>query len=101
MTWGRFNATGDEFDRHRFKVPSLRNIALTAPYFHDSSAATLEDAIQTMVRYQLGRRLKDTDIQSIKAFLESLTGKYNGTKLGTKPSTEFDAESDDQSENEL
>lgn len=98
---GRFNATGDEFDRHRFKVPSLRNIALTAPYFHDSSAATLEDAIQTMVRYQLGRRLKDTDIQSIKAFLESLTGKYNGTKLGTKPSTEFDAESDDQSENEL
>ena len=102
---GRFNVTGDEFDRHRFKVPSLRNIALTAPYFHDSSAATLEDAIQTMVRYQLGRRLKDADVQSIKAFLESLTGKYNGTKLGTnpvaEPSTELNAQPDDQTGAEL
>lgn len=78
---GRFNVTGDEFDRHRFKVPSLRNIALTAPYFHDSSAATLGDAVQTMVKYQLGRRLSDEDERLVVSFLESLTGEYQGTKL--------------------
>jgi cytochrome c peroxidase len=83
---GRFNVTGEEFDRHRFKVPSLRNIALTAPYFHDSSAATLEDAVQTMVKYQLGRRLKDQEEQLIVSFLKSLTGKYKGVKLGTSES---------------
>ncbi|RBP51218.1 cytochrome-c peroxidase [Arenicella xantha] len=79
---GRFNVTGDEFDRHRFKVPSLRNIALTAPYFHDSSAPTLEDAVQTMVTYQLGRRLSDEEVHLVVAFLTSLTGEYNGAKLG-------------------
>ncbi len=79
---GRFNVTGEEFDRHRFKVPSLRNVALTAPYFHDSSAATLGDAVQTMVEYQLGRRLTDRDEQLVVSFLESLTGEYNGVKLG-------------------
>lgn len=83
---GRFNVTGEEFDRHRFKVPSLRNVALTAPYFHDSSAATLEDAVQTMVKYQLGRRLKDQEEQLLVSFLKSLTGKYKGVKLGTSES---------------
>jgi len=87
---GRFNVTGDEYDRHRFKVPSLRNIALTAPYFHDSSAATLEEAIQTMTTYQLGRRLTEQEQQLLVSFLESLTGEYNGTKLSLEASVEKD-----------
>jgi len=51
---GRFNQTGNESDRYVFKVPSLRNVEHTAPYFHDGSTATLEGAIQIMGRYQLG-----------------------------------------------
>jgi len=85
---GRFNVTGDEYDRHRFKVPSLRNVALTAPYFHDSSAATLEDAVQTMTTYQLGRRLTEQEQDLLVSFLESLTGEYNGTKLSLGTSVE-------------
>ncbi|MDF3071927.1 MAG: cytochrome c peroxidase [Polyangiaceae bacterium] len=52
---GRFNITHDEADRHVFKVPSLRNVARTAPYLHDGSVATLDGAIRIMARYQLGR----------------------------------------------
>ena len=78
---GRFNVTGDELDRHRFKVPSLRNVALTAPYFHDGSATTLRDAVQGMARYQLGRRLKDREEVLLVGFLRSLTGEYQGKKL--------------------
>ena len=72
---GRFNVTGDERDRFRFKVPSLRNIELTAPYFHDGSAAELRDAVNVMARYQLGRRLPEADVQLIVAFLRTLTGE--------------------------
>ena len=71
---GRFNVSKDEADRFVFKVPSLRNIERTAPYFHDGSRATLEDAVRTMARYQLGRQLADGDIQDLIAFLKSLTG---------------------------
>jgi cytochrome c peroxidase len=70
---GRYNVTHLESDRHVFKVPSLRNVAQTAPYFHDGSAATLDDAIRTMARYQLGRRLDDDAVQKLKAFLGSLS----------------------------
>jgi cytochrome c peroxidase len=52
---GRFNVTQKEEDRYVFKVPSLRNIVLTAPYFHDGSAETLNEAVKVMVKYQLGR----------------------------------------------
>ncbi|PTD97106.1 cytochrome-c peroxidase [Pseudothauera lacus] len=75
---GRFNVTGDEADRHVFKVPSLRNVALTAPYFHDAGADTLEDAVSIMGRYQLGRTLSDEDVRLIVAFLHTLTGKAPG-----------------------
>lgn len=71
---GRYAVTERESDRHVFRVPGLRNVALTAPYFHDGSAATLPDAIQVMARYQLGRRLTDDQVQAIQAFLVSLTG---------------------------
>lgn len=72
---GRYNVTGREEDRHVFKVPSLRNVAQTAPYFHDASAATLAEAIVVMGRFQLGRELAEEDVRAIGAFLESLSGQ--------------------------
>ena len=71
---GYMNVTGDEQDRYRFKVPSLRNVALTAPYFHDGSVATLEEAVRKMAHYQLGRELPVRDVEAIVAFLKTLTG---------------------------
>ncbi|WP_457675620.1 cytochrome-c peroxidase [Thiolapillus sp.] len=73
---GRFNVTGEEEDMHVFKVPSLRMVVLTAPYFHDASADTLEEAIATMARYQLGRDIPAEDIRDIKAFFHSLLGRH-------------------------
>ncbi len=78
---GRFNVTQREEDRHVFRVPSLRNVAKTAPYFHDGSATTLPQAIKVMGRYQLGRDLSAEDVDSIEAFLEALTGEYRGKQL--------------------
>lgn len=78
---GRFNVTGREEDRHVFKVPSLRNVALTAPYFHDGSVDRLEDAIVVMGRYQLGRELEPADVEAIRAFLGALTGVWQGREL--------------------
>jgi cytochrome c peroxidase len=78
---GRFNVTGREEDRHVFKVPSLRNVALTPPYFHDGSVRTLDEAVQTMARYQLGRPLPDSDRALIVQFLHTLTGEYDGRPL--------------------
>ena len=72
---GRYEVTKQEADRMFFKVPSLRNVAKTAPYFHDGSANTLEQAIEIMGRHQLGLEIPKEDIADIKAFLESLTGK--------------------------
>jgi cytochrome c peroxidase len=77
---GRFAVTRDPNDKHVFKVPSLRNVALTAPYFHDGSAATLHDAVTTMGRVQLGRKLADRDVESLVAFLGTLTGELPGAQ---------------------
>jgi cytochrome c peroxidase len=78
--WGRYNVTHKEEDRFVFKVPSLRNVALTAPYFHDGSARTLEDAVDVMFRFQLGRVAPAQDKALIVKFLNSLSG--------TPPATE-------------
>ncbi|HTZ00672.1 MAG TPA: cytochrome-c peroxidase [Rhodocyclaceae bacterium] len=78
---GRFNITKRDEDRHFFKVPSLRNVAVTPPYLHDGSAKTLEDAVSVMARYQLGTELDKADIASIAAFLRTLTGEYEGRRL--------------------
>jgi cytochrome c peroxidase len=78
---GRFNVTQKEEDRHFFKVPSLRNVAVTAPYLHDASAATLADAVRVMARYQLGKTLEPQEIASIVVFLQTLTGEYLGHPL--------------------
>lgn len=72
---GRYRVTKKEEDRHVFKVPSLRNVALTAPYFHNGSAATLEEAVDVMFRYQLGRTAPPEDKVLIVKFLKSLTGE--------------------------
>jgi cytochrome c peroxidase len=78
---GRFNVTELEEDRHVFKVPGLRNIAVTAPYFHDGSAATLENAVIIMGLHQLGRQLSEEDVQFLVAFLQTLTGEWQGKIL--------------------
>jgi cytochrome c peroxidase len=78
---GRFKVTGDERDLHTFKVPSLRNVALTAPYFHDGSVTTLEGAVVIMGRYQLGRQLTSAEVEPLVAFLKTLTGEYDGQPL--------------------
>ena len=78
---GRFKITRREEDRYFRKVPSLRNVAVTAPYLHDASAATLEDAVRIMARYQLGKHLDSAEISNISAFLRTLTGEYQGKPL--------------------
>jgi len=76
---GRFKITGRETDRHVFKVPSLRNVALTAPYFHDGTATTLEQAVEVMFLHQLGRSAPQEDKRLIVQFLRSLTGERFGS----------------------
>lgn len=81
---GRFKQTKAERDRHRFKVPGLRNIELTAPYFHDGSMATMDDAVRAMAKYQLGIDLPQPEVDKIVAFLRTLTGEYKGKLLTNK-----------------
>lgn len=78
---GRFALTGEERDRHVFRVPSLRNVGVTAPYFHDGRAPTLERAVEVMARRQLGRTLTEQEIDLIAGFLRTLTGQYQGRPL--------------------
>lgn len=79
--YGKFNSTNRQIDKFVFKVPSLRNIAVTAPYLHDGSAETLEEAIEIMGRTQLGRELNEDEVRLIKAFLNTLTGEYDNRPL--------------------
>jgi cytochrome c peroxidase len=78
---GRLTITGNETDRHVFRVPALRNVALTAPYFHDGRTASLEEAVEAMGESQLGRTLTGREIGLIAAFLRTLTGEYRGRPL--------------------
>lgn len=73
---GRYNVTGRKEDLYKYRVPSLRNIALTAPYFHDGHAETLEKAVEEMARYQIGRPIESPEIALIVEFLKTLTGEY-------------------------
>ena len=72
---GRFNVTGNEVDKHAFKVPSLRMAAHTAPYLHDGSAKTLRDAVDAMFEFQLGREAPDEDKEAIVTFIKTLAGE--------------------------
>ena len=71
---GRETVTGTAADSHRWKVPTLRNVALTAPYFHNGSVATLEEAIRVMARTQIFVELPEHEVQKLAAFLNALTG---------------------------
>lgn len=72
---GRQQVTGDERDAHFYRVPSLRNVAMTAPYFHNGKVRGLRDAIRVMAATQLNRELSDSDVSDIYSFLLTLTGE--------------------------
>jgi len=78
---GRANVTNADFERHKFKTPTLRNIAVTYPYFHDGSVPTLKDAVLLMAKYQTQNSLTDEEADKLVKFLETLTGKYQDEYL--------------------
>jgi len=82
---GRFAVTGEEADRFVFKVPTLRNIELTYPYFHDGGAATLMEAVEVMGRVQLGKTFTQAEKTKIVAFLKTLTGDQPSFSLPILP----------------
>jgi cytochrome c peroxidase len=71
---GRFIVTGDENDKYVFKVPVLRNVAMTSPYFHDGSVGSLTDAVGVMARAQLKKTFSADEVKEIATFLDGLTG---------------------------
>lgn len=82
---GRFAVTGKDADRFNFKVPTLRNVELTYPYFHDGAVNTLSEAVDTMGRLQLGKKFTPEENARIVAFLKTLTGDQPAFKLPTLP----------------
>ncbi|MDR3392897.1 MAG: cytochrome-c peroxidase [Sulfuriferula sp.] len=82
---GRMGVTGKDADRFKFKVPSLRNVELTYPYFHDGAANTLSEAVTTMGRVQLGKQFTPEETAKIVAFLKTLTGDQPNFKLPILP----------------
>ena len=72
--FGRYNITKNESDKYYFKVPSLRNVSLTAPYFHDGKILTLYDAVSIMAKYQIGYKISKNEINDIVSFLKTLDG---------------------------
>lgn len=78
---GRYAVTQNESDRHKFKTPTLRNVMITSPYMHDGTITKVEDAIQIMHEFQIGKHISDAETAKIVAFLHTLTGEYNGTLL--------------------
>jgi len=82
---GRAAVTGKDADRFKFKVPTLRNVELTYPYFHDGAAATLTQAVDTMGRIQLGRQFDADENAKIVAFLKTLTGDQPSFALPILP----------------
>jgi cytochrome c peroxidase len=90
---GRFDVTHDAGDLYVFKVPILRNVARTPPYFHDGSVPTLPEAVRIMGKVQLGKTLSETQVARIVAFLDSLTGQIPETFASAValPAAAFDA----------
>jgi cytochrome c peroxidase len=78
---GRYQVTQNQGDRMVFKVPSLRNVAMTAPFFHNGKVATLQDAVSQMAEYQTGRQLALADRDAIVTWLKSLTGEINAAYI--------------------
>lgn len=84
---GRSAVTGKDADRFNYKVPTLRNVELTYPYFHDGEAATLKEAVDIMGRLQLGRKFSEDENAKIVAFLHTLTGDQPNFKLPILPAS--------------
>lgn len=82
---GRSAVTGKDADRFNFKVPTLRNVEMTYPYFHDGAANTLKEAVDTMGRLQLGKKFSDDENAKIVAFLKTLTGDQPNFKMPILP----------------
>ena len=73
---GRYAVTHNQADRRLWRVASLRNVALTAPYFHNGSVATLAEAVRVMAKTQLNREPSPAEVDDIVSFLHSLTGEH-------------------------
>lgn len=84
---GRHSVTGQQSDRHLWRVPSLRNVALTAPYFHNGKVPTLDEAVRVMAKTQLNKDLSQTQIKDVVAFLVSLGGNFPQQTLPRLPLT--------------
>ncbi len=84
---GRFEVTHAAADKHMWRVPTWRNVALTAPYFHNGSVATLDEAVRVMAKSQLDKTLADTEVADIVAFLNGLTGEFPAITLPRLPET--------------
>jgi cytochrome c peroxidase len=82
---GRFEATKDQSDKHLFKVPTLRNIALTAPYFHNGKVQTLDEAVKVMAKLQLNKEITQEQASDIVAFLNGLTGEFPKIEMPRLP----------------
>jgi cytochrome c peroxidase len=82
---GRSAVTGKDADRFNFKVPTLRNVELTYPYFHDGAAPTLAEAVDVMARIQLGKRYTPEENARVVAFLKTLTGDQPRFELPLLP----------------
>ncbi len=83
---GRAEVTGKASDAHRFKVPTLRNVELTAPYFHNGAVKTLAEAVRVMAKTQLNRELSEQQVADIVAFLRGLTGEFPVIRMPRLPS---------------
>ena len=92
---GRYKETQNERDRHRFKVPGLRNVEHTWPYYHDGTRETLEEAVRDMGTYQSGVELTESEVGKMVAFLKTLTGEYQGKQITTSNSREHIYADDD------
>ncbi len=84
---GREQVTKKAVDRNMFKVPTLRNVAITAPYFHNGAVKTLDEAVRVMAKVQLNRDLSDAQVKDIVAFLEGLTGEFPQQTMPRLPVT--------------
>lgn len=82
---GRFGVTKNQADKHLYKVPTLRNVALTAPYFHNGKVQTLDEAVRVMAKLQLNKDLEDGTVADLVAFLNSLTGEFPKIEMPRLP----------------
>lgn len=84
---GRFEVTKNPEDKNKWRVPTWRNVAINAPYFHNGRVKTLDEAVRVMAKTQLGMDLKDSQVSDIVAFLNALTGEFPRQTMPMLPNT--------------